>query len=79
MMRPWNRLFILVLAAIVGVGCTPDQWARTTHNLLKQNECQDQTKGLDQTHCVKSYDEEYDEYQRQRELYLKERQREVEE
>jgi len=56
----------LAVVLITLAGCTHGSGARIPFNVLQQQECLRQNPAEERGTCVRSYDREYDQYQRER-------------
>lgn len=67
-----NYIFLFVCLTGTISSCTADTFKRIGYDTLSQRECTNQSKPNIKDQCNRSYNDEYDDYQRERATYLKE-------
>lgn len=65
---------IIVSITYLFVGCSTQPLKRSTYNGSNKMNCENQDKYENRASSVRAYDQKYDQYQRSREEYLRERQ-----
>lgn len=61
-----SSLLILLTITVLQSGCTSESWKRVSFSALQQQECRLQGSPSEQGQCMRTYDKEYERYQRER-------------